>query len=51
MIRFRCHRCKRPLAVPDRKFVGKKVKCPGCAIVTIVPDIPGAQEAKAKMQA
>lgn len=37
--------------MPDRKFVGKKVKCPGCSIVTIVPDIPGAQEAKAKMQA
>jgi|GEM_PF-2760429 len=51
MIRFRCHRCKRPLAVPDRKFVGKKVKCPGCSIVTIVPDIPGAQKAKARMQA
>ena len=50
MIRFRCHRCKRPLAVPDRKFVGKKVKCPGCSITTIVPDIPGAKEAKAKAQ-
>src|SRR5690606_31862086 len=24
--------------------------CPGCSIVTIVPDIPGAQEAKTKSQ-
>jgi len=46
MIRFRCHRCKRPIAAPDG-YVGKKVKCPGCMIVTIVPDIPGAQAAKA----
>ena len=46
MIRFRCHRCKRPIAAPDG-HVGKKVKCPGCMIVTIVPDIPGAQAAKA----
>jgi hypothetical protein len=45
MIRFRCHRCKRPIAAPDG-HVGKKVKCPGCMIVTIVPDIPGAQAAK-----
>ncbi len=51
MIRFRCHRCKRPLAVPDKKFVGKKVKCPGCSIVTIVPDIPGADAAKASAKA
>ena len=48
MIRFRCHRCKRPIAAPDG-YVGKKVKCPGCMIVTIVPDIPGATEAKANL--
>ena len=47
MIHFRCHRCKRQIAVPEG-YVGKKVKCPACSIVTIVPDIPGAKEAKAR---
>jgi hypothetical protein len=41
-IRFRCHRCKKKVAVPQG-YVGRKVKCPGCNIVTIVPDIPGAE--------
>lgn len=50
MIRFRCHRCKRPIAAPDG-YVGRKVKCPGCMIVTIVPDIPGAADAKARAMA
>ncbi len=42
MIRFRCHRCKKRIAAPQGN-VGKKVKCPGCQIVTIVPDIPSAE--------
>ncbi|MEX2213414.1 MAG: hypothetical protein WD768_04760 [Phycisphaeraceae bacterium] len=50
MIHFKCHRCKRQIAVPEG-YVGKKVKCPACSIVTIVPDIPGAQEAKARQAA
>lgn len=41
MIRFRCHRCKKRIAAPPG-HVGRKVKCPGCTIVTIVPDIPAA---------
>ncbi len=35
-IRFSCHECGKQLQTQD-DFVGKKVRCPGCKIVLVVP--------------
>jgi hypothetical protein len=43
---IRCPQCDKPLSLPD-KFLGKKVKCPGCATM-FVAEAPKPQTVPAK---
>src|SRR5262245_3103230 len=49
MIRFRCSQCQKPLQVKD-ELAGKKVRCPQCKTVVVIPVAPTVKPAAAPVE-